>query len=126
VIAELLVALLGGVGVAYIVAPLRRATIPYSETDRFTEEALARKNNALDALIDIDEERAAGKLSAGDHDALKAELEVEVVRALDNLEALGSSDEELEAEIAAMRDRLACPQCGTLKPPGKPCPRCDS
>jgi hypothetical protein len=126
VIAELVVAILAGVGVAYIVAPLRRATIPGSETDGLTEEALARRNNALDALIDIDEERTAGKLSAGDHDELKAEYEVEVVRALDDLEALDSSDEELEAEIAAMRDRLACPQCGTLKPPGKPCPRCDS
>ena len=33
-------------------------------------------------------------------------------------------DDELEAEIAEMRARLTCPNCGELRSPGSRCPAC--
>jgi len=33
-------------------------------------------------------------------------------------------DDELELEIAAIRERLRCPSCGAARAPGEPCDRC--
>lgn len=33
-------------------------------------------------------------------------------------------DDELELEIAAIRERLRCPSCGAARAPGAPCDRC--
>lgn len=110
----------------YVVAPLRTGAVPDAGTDGLVEDALARKRTALDALVDIDQDRTVGKLSEEDFAVLKTEYEVEAVRALDDLDTLGRSDEELEAEIAVMRERLRCPSCGTIRSQGEPCPRCGS
>jgi hypothetical protein len=126
VIAAIAIAILVSLAVAYVLAPLRRGAVNDAGADEFAEEALARKKSALDALIEIDEERAVGKLSASDHDALRSEYELEAVRALNDLDALAVSDDDLESEIAAMRDRLACRKCGALRTPGERCPRCGS
>jgi rubrerythrin len=113
-------------GVLYVVAPLRRPAISDARSDGLVGEALARKKSALDALIEIEEERAIGKLSTEDYAALRNEYEFEAVRALRELDNLGGSDAALEAEIAEMRERLTCPNCGALRSQGEPCPRCGS
>ena len=125
-IAAIAIAILAGLAVAYVLSPLRRGAVNEARADEFVEEALTRKKNALDALVEIDEERAVGKLSASDHDALRSEYELEAARALNDLDALAVSDDDLESEIAAMRDRLACRKCGALRTPGERCPRCGS
>ena len=113
-------------GLFYVAAPLRNGPRPDARVDELYAEAVARKNNALDALVEIEEERTIGKLSPDDFSALKHEYEVEAAGALHELDALGRSDADLEAEIAQMRERLACPNCGALRSPGEPCPHCRS
>lgn len=111
-------------GLIYVVAPLRRGAVPDAGTDGLVEDAIARKRTALDALVDIEQEKAVGKLSDEDFAALRTEYEIEAVRALDDLDGLGRTDGDIEAEIAAMRERLSCPRCGALRSQGEPCPRC--
>jgi rubrerythrin len=113
-------------GILYVVTPLRRPAISDARSDGLVGEALARKKSALDALIEIEEERAIGKLSTEDYAALRNEYEFEAVRALRELDNLGGSDAALEAEIAEMRERLTCPNCGALRSQAEPCPRCGS
>jgi hypothetical protein len=126
VIAAMIVGLFVLGGVIYVVAPLRRPAVFDARSDGLVGEALTRKKSALDALIEIEEERAIGKLSTVDYAALRKEYEFEAVRALRELDNLGGSDAALEAEIAEMRERLTCPNCGALRSQGEPCPRCGS
>ena len=124
-IGAVVVVILVALALAYIAAPLlagaRRSAPPAPE-----DEAAARKQAALEALVDLEEERAMGKLSKPDYDELLQRYEVEAVAALRELDAVRVPDREdaLEAEIAAARRRLECPHCGQLRPSGAPCPRC--
>jgi rubrerythrin len=126
VIAATVVGLLALAGLAYVLAPVRAGAARDSVPDGLAEDALARKASALDALMDMEAERASGKLSAEDYAALRSEYEEEAINALDDLDAFARSDDELEAEIDAMRRRLTCPECGTFRLQGEPCPRCGS
>jgi rubrerythrin len=126
VIAAMVVGLLVLGGIVFVAAPLRIPAVSDAGSDGLVGEALARKKSALDALIEIEEERTIGKLSTEDYAALKKEYEFEAVRALRELDTLGGSDAALEAEIAEMRERLTCPNCGALRSPGETCPRCGS
>lgn len=113
---------------AYVAAPLRRGprrAFPHAqgEVARVTE----RKTAALTAIIDLEEERDVGKLSARDFELLRLQYEREALEALRELDALQTSeigDEELEAEIAAARERMVCPSCGRPNPTGGRCSRC--
>ena len=135
---------------AWVALPLRRgprsdAPLPSLEL----EEAEADKRSALVAIVDIENEHAVGKLSRPDLDALKAEYEARALEALRRAEALREEqplsasggqadqrssrrsrqeewldDDELELEIAAIRERLRCPSCGAARAPGAPCDRC--
>ncbi|HEY7876332.1 MAG TPA: 50S ribosomal protein L32, partial [Actinomycetota bacterium] len=103
-------------------------------------DLVGRKRAALTAILDMEDERDAGKLSDVDFAALRHEYEAEAAAALVELDALrgsgGTIDESLEAEIAAIRARLQddspraaasleeCPTCGTPRVPGRTCERC--
>jgi hypothetical protein len=126
VIETTVVGVLALVGFLYVLAPLRGGAVADSGTDGIVEDAVARKTGALDALVDLEDERAIGKLSTEDFEVLRDEYEIEAVQAIDDLDVLGRSDADLEAEIAAMRERLTCPSCGALRAQGEPCPRCGS
>jgi cytochrome c-type biogenesis protein CcmH/NrfG len=126
-IAALLVALLGCLALAYVLAPVRRGPRFDAEApERRLEEADARKRAALSALDDLEGEHAVGKLSDADFASLRREYEAEALVALRQLDALRHSedDDEIEREIAALRDRLRCPNCGAARTPGRPCERC--
>ena len=111
----LLVAALGIVVLAWVVLPLRRGPevdepLPSQQLD----EANAKKRAALVAIVDIENERATGKLSQTDFVALRSEYETKALLALREADALRDStfdDDELEKEIAAIRERLRCPEC---------------
>ena len=141
----LLVAAVALVVVAWVMLPLRRG--PRGRLDgtaeqrgqvtpepsRALEEAVADKRSALMAIVDIENERAVGKLSQADFDTLKAEYEGQALTALRTADALRASaarsgepewDDELEREIAAVRERLSCPNCGAARTPGKACEQC--
>jgi rubrerythrin len=132
VIARLIVALLAAGAVVYVLAALR-AGAPQQEAppDAPATELDARKRSALHALLDLEDERALGKLSEPDFEALAAAYEQEAIAALRELDrlraarALPAADpDDLEEEIAATRARLECSRCGYARRPGEPCPRC--
>ncbi|MGH2694569.1 MAG: hypothetical protein ACRDJJ_07090 [Actinomycetota bacterium] len=123
-VAAVIVALLAIVALAYVGAPLRRSRRSVGESSGITE-AEARKRAALVALMDLEEERAVGKLSEKDFLALRAEYEAEAITALKQLDIAGfAPDDPFEAEIAAYRLRLQCPACGAPRPGEGTCPRC--
>jgi hypothetical protein len=118
----------------YVTLPLRgRVVEERAPAASLRGELYARKRAALGAILDIESERDAGKLSNQDFAALRAEYEAEAIDALRDLERadgadprmdLPEPDDELEAEIAALRAELICPRCGAPRPRGSLCPRC--
>jgi hypothetical protein len=130
VILVLVVALLAGAALAYVALPLGRRG--RSEGEPSLEGELdARKTAALSAIVDLENERLVGKLSDEDFDVLRAQYETEALQALTELDALRATSEEpedaaLEAEIAAMRRRLACSRCGGLRSTDGTCAQCQT
>ena len=133
---------------AWVTLPLRRGPrgrlggtaeqdrIDAPEPSHELEEAVADKRAALVAIVDLENERAVGKMSQADFDALKAEYEAQALSALRAADALRDTatpptsgqewDDELELEIAALRKRLRCPNCGAARTPGEACEQCGS
>lgn len=124
------VALLACAALAYVALPLgRRGRI--DEGPSAEGEIDARKTTALSAIVDLENERLVGKLSDEDFDVLRAQYEAEALQALTELDALRAQSDEpddgsLEAEIAEMRQRLACPRCGALKAVDGTCAQCQT
>lgn len=126
---------------AWILLPLRtgprRQERP--EGDR-KSEAEAATRSALAGIVDIEEEQAVGKLSDADFDSLRRQYEAEALAALRELDAIGdepagadgdpppapdaAAGDDIEAEIAALRARLACPTCGAIRSAEGVCDRC--
>ena len=128
-----LVALLACAALAYVALPLGRRR--RAEKEPSAEGELdARKTTALSAIVDLENERLVGKLSEEDFDVLRAQYEAEALQALTELDAVraasggdaGTDDSSLEAEIAEMRRRLACPRCGSLRTPEGTCAQCQT
>lgn len=114
------------VAIAWVALPLlsgRRTDTPPPPPAK--DEANARKNAALGALVDIEDELELGKLSAADFEVLRAEYERDALHALKDFDALEGKD-PLEDEIAAMRRSMTCPNCGALRRPGEACSKCDA
>ena len=76
----------------FILAPLfsseERSTAPARPQHRAMAEALSRRDATYQALADLEEDLAAGKLSDADHAALKKAYEQDAIRALRDLESL--------------------------------------
>lgn len=138
-IAAAVIALLACAALAYVGAPLRDRAAGTTEPSAELDELEGKKRSALTAILDIEGERDAGKLSNEDFAILRAEYETEAMTALLELDALrgrtGAADDALESEIAAVRRQLAassgaaaepipCPSCGASRVPGRPCGRC--
>jgi len=123
VIAALVVVGLCVLGGLYVVAPIRRGAGRWSAPKGNDIEA--RKDSALSALLELEEERALGKLSDEDFVALRARYEDEAIALIKESEiARVDADDPLEREIAALRDKLACPRCGALRDTEGTCPQC--
>lgn len=126
----LVIAVLAAMALVYVASPLAGGTSREEPgSSALFEEADGRKRAALAAIIDIEDEKEVGKLSQVDFDVLRTEYEAEALTALAELDALSPgtySDDDIEAEIAAMRAQLACPSCGALRQAGTVCERCGS
>ena len=152
-IGAIVVAALACAALAFVAAPLRARDDVVGDESPEKAELLDRKRAALTAILDMEDERDAGKLSPGDFAALRSEYEADAADALMGLDALRESsatgDDELEAEIAAIRARLQenrgsprrdakasgapqgrgraskpCPSCGSPRAPGRACEQC--
>jgi hypothetical protein len=130
VIGALVVALLAAAALAYVIAPLRRPDSEALSTGpSLEEEAQERKGSALTAIVDLEDEARVGKLTQEELEPLREEYEREALLALEQLDQLAApprADDPLEAEIAAMKERLACPSCGAVRTSGGTCSRCDA
>ena len=126
-IATIAIVVLAVAALVYVAIPLRRG--PRLEVDAAPtaqEEAQDDKVLALAAIVDLEQERDAGKLSREDFAFLRDEYERDALEALRKLDASGNAslDDELEKEIAAARQRLACPSCGAPRDAATTCARC--
>jgi rRNA maturation endonuclease Nob1 len=157
VIPAVIVAVLALIVLVWILDPIRRGVRRDVDVEsRHVEEAVAQKDAAIEAMVDIENERELGKLSDADFEALRAEYERDALAALRALETAETddADDQLEAEIAAMKAQLGevssamnpnsapgemgsqfhprrsramtCPECGMQRTPGRPCPSCGS
>jgi len=103
----LLVVALALVGAGFVVIALQRG-VAAPPTDPTLDDLEARKATALEALLDLDEEHAVGKISDTDYAELKASYEVEAVTVMDEIDRVdGAAPDAIEREIAAVRARLA-------------------
>lgn len=111
----------------WVLVPLRRPEAERADVRTLTDEADARKRAALEAIVDLEDDRGVGKLAENDFRALKRQYEAEAVGAMAELDALEGSaagSDELELEIARVRRGMTCPRCGAARPPSESCPRC--
>ena len=85
--------LLGLAAAAFVLAPLFRKDAAEAErvASRLSEaeELHSQREMALQALRDLEEDRATGKIDDRDHDEMKARLEGRAVDILKRLDALG-------------------------------------
>jgi hypothetical protein len=104
--------LLAVAGLAFVLSP-----VLFGSTGRRTASTgTGRETGAIDALREIEFDRATGKLSDGDYAALKASY---TERALDELRAAPASGADIaEAAVAAYRrGRARCPTHGVRPEP---------
>ena len=125
----IVVALAALAALAFVVAPLRRPEPePSNAIPVDLERAREEKTAALTAIIDLEEEAQVGKLTLSELELLRAEYEREALDALQRIDELATPAmaevDPLEAEIEAMKRRLACPSCGAMREPGATCSRC--
>ena len=127
-IAVLVVTACAAVALLYVTIPLRRGIRGMPESDNAAAtEAEARKRVALLGIIDLEEERDAGKLTGSDYESLRSEYEMRAVVALrqaDRARSAEPADDDLETEIAALREEMRCSECGAIRAPGSVCERC--
>lgn len=118
-----IVALLALAALVYVARPLtsrRPALAPAAD------EAAADRRAALEAILDLEDERDAGKLSSDDFESLRGDYERRAVAAMRaaRLSDSATADDATEAEIAALREEMRCPRCNALRMPGVACSRC--
>lgn len=111
----------------WVVTPMLRGAL-VAHRSPAPSAAADRKATALTAIVDLEEERALGKLAAPDFETLRANYEAEALTALRELTTFAAtpqpSDDELEAEIAEIRAALACPRCGQALSAARTCSQC--
>ncbi len=80
-------------------------SLPQPSSDRQFEELAARKENAYEAIQELEFDLQMGKLSREDYEALRAQYSVEAVDCLKAMDALAGG-------VSTERDALFCPDCG--------------
>ena len=124
---EIIVIALALVAAWFVAVPLRRGRSSITDEVDEVAEADAEKRAKLGALVELEEERVAGKLSEPDFELLRRQYEAEAIAALKKLDSLGEDtvpEDELESEIARVKARLRCPECGAARQPTARCPEC--
>lgn len=96
-IAWIVVAVLAAGAAAWIVAPLLRADA--AEAERLTaavseaQDLDSRREMAMLALRDLEDDRATGKIGDADYEEMKARLSAQAVEILQRIEELGPARE---------------------------------
>jgi hypothetical protein len=103
----IIVLVIGAVGLLYVAAPLARPRPDRDGARGLIAELAARKRSALLGIVDLEGERAVGKLNDEDFVALKSEYEAEAMVAIAELDQLETPGDDLEREIADLKAHLA-------------------
>lgn len=112
--------------IAYVIAPLRKpgATIPDPREDELTE-LLARKDAILRAIKEAEFDFQTGKLSEEDFQRYDTRLRRQAVALMQQIDkftpAGGQIDDDIEAEIASLRQQTPQP-VEPMKPTPQPAP----
>lgn len=123
----ILIALLLGLGVVvFVLHPIIVGKeAPIERTEEEVTDVQHRKKVSLLALRDVEYDFHAGKLDEVDYLAMKKELSVEALRAIDAEESERAgqpnvASDVVEAEIASLRasirEGIVCPECGWPNP----------
>ncbi len=86
-------------------------------------EAL-REEQPLSASGGQADQRSSRRASEADERSSRRSREVHQRSSRRSRQEEWLDDDELELEIAAIRERLRCPSCGAARAPGEPCDRC--
>ena len=79
----------------FMLAPLVQKDSPEQRLDatgRAVADAVSRRDATYEALSDLDEDRAAGKLSDEDYERLKRSYQEDAVKALQDLDRLEKTE----------------------------------
>lgn len=122
-IEEVTIGLAACIAAAFVLRPLREgihadAALPPPS------DAAARKEAALKAVLDLEEDLEAGKISDADYGTLRERYENEAVAALREIDEARAADASLEQRVASARANL-CPRCRGPRAVSGTCPRCD-
>lgn len=106
---------------AFVLAPLftgdQGTAVERSSTWRRAHDESERGERAVDALREIEFDRATGKLSDSDYDALKARYTAQALSAMRSSSSAGTrapTDDDVEALIRRQRERQhGLPSCPT-------------
>jgi len=126
-------------GAGFVLLPYfrreRGADVSHLVSDVSFDPVMERKQIVLQNILELEFEYRMGKLSPGDYQNARGELEREAATLLDRIEAAGDGNAELEkkidAELARRLEALPptapgrCPSCGGENPPtGRFCGQC--
>jgi rubrerythrin len=113
-------------GLAYVIAPLFKQDDADQGADGRIADAEHRKARSLEAILDLEDDLAGGKITADEVAVLRSEHERDAIEALRELDVLEmtTTEDALEAAIAAERARIACPVCGARRTEDERCPSC--
>ena len=111
-------------GIAYVMVPLFRRVEEKGSTSAL-QSARERKARALESILDLEADHEIGKLTADEFAILRSEQEQDAVQAMRELDVLeAAAGDELEREIAQIRERLTCKECGAALSEEGRCPSC--
>jgi hypothetical protein len=119
------VSLLALAALAYVVVPaLKHSDDPAPAPE--AADAEQKKLRALGAILDLESEYESGRITSDELEVLRVEHERDAIDAMRELDVLEMtlSDDDLEAAIAAERDRLKCPSCGAPRGDQERCSAC--
>ena len=90
----------------FVVLPLFRSPEPSDDSQTAQGEARSRRNVALDAILELEDDMSMGKLTQDDFIELKARYEADAVRASREELLTQAEEDALEAEIELAKRQL--------------------
>ncbi len=114
-------AAMAAVALVFVLLPLLNGEgVPASEPDRLQPPPDARRDRAVQALREIEFDRATGKLSDDDYAELKADYTAQALvamRAADAAAAIDAGGDRIEALVQSARARaVTCRTCDAIPP----------
>lgn len=113
------------IGALFLTLRIKESSLPPAESETPIKPLEEAKVRIYEALRDLQFEYRVGKLSDGDYQAAKQELQKELARVLQQMDEAGGSSAPAAKKPAAAPKQNVCPHCGaTFKETLKFCGQC--